>query len=154
MEVVDEISDIRAPRASGPAVADGASAPAHSTLVGTARTEFQDCTSLAAHDRHCRLPPIIRVAGVAGTRTAHRGRRHTLERAVEHLPDRRERDRRALPDAVKAILATPEQVEALREKVEPAHEYLRRHPDSRSFFDRLQRIVEETMAPMPKIGAA
>jgi hypothetical protein len=55
---------------------------------------------------------------------------------------------------VNAILATPEQVEALREKVEPAHEYLRRHPDSRSFFDRLQRIVEETMAPMPKIGAA
>jgi TRAP-type C4-dicarboxylate transport system substrate-binding protein len=80
--------------------------------------------------------------------------RHTLERAVEHLRDQRERDRRALPDAVNAILASPEQVEALREKVEPAHEDLRRHPDSRAFFDRLQRIVEETMAPVPKIGAA
>ena len=68
--------------------------------------------------------------------------RRTLERAVEHLRDQRERDRQSLPEAVNPILASPEQVAALREKIEPAHEDLRRHPDTRVLFERLQRLVE------------
>ena len=67
--------------------------------------------------------------------------RQTLSRSLEHLRDQEQRDLDALPASVNPIYASDEQVADLRERVEPAYEDLRRHPDTRSFMARLETIA-------------
>jgi TRAP-type C4-dicarboxylate transport system substrate-binding protein len=75
----------------------------------------------------------------------------TLARALEHLRDQDERDRQALPAAVNPILAGEDQVAGVRAKVEPAHEELRAHPETRDLFARLVDVVAGSSPSVGKI---
>lgn len=68
--------------------------------------------------------------------------RRTLARALEHLRDQAERDWSAIPPSVNPIMAAPEDVAGVRDKVEPVHEDLRRHPETSAFYRRLVTLVE------------
>lgn len=73
--------------------------------------------------------------------------RRTLARALEKLRDQERIDRAAMPPSVNPILAEPEQVESLRKAVEPAHEELRRHPDTSAFYERVVAVAARNRVP-------
>lgn len=68
--------------------------------------------------------------------------RRTLVRALDKLGRQEQIDREAIPGTVNPILAEPEQVEGLRTRVEPAHDELRAHPDTRGFYPRVVALAE------------
>lgn len=68
--------------------------------------------------------------------------RRTLARALDRLKDQDERDLNAMPPAVNPITASAEDVEGLRARVEPAHEELRRLPETAEFYTRLVALAE------------
>lgn len=73
----------------------------------------------------------------------------TLARALEHLADQEKRDREALPPAVTAIYASDDDLEAMRERVEPVREELRAHPETGRLLERLEALVRETAGSAP-----
>jgi TRAP-type C4-dicarboxylate transport system substrate-binding protein len=68
----------------------------------------------------------------------------TLMRALDKLQRQDEIDRAAVPESVNPIEASADDVQAIRRRVEPAHEELRRHPDTAPFYERLRAIAERS----------
>lgn len=65
----------------------------------------------------------------------------TLDRALDHLVDQEERDRRLLPASVTPVLADDDQRRELRERVEPVYAELREHPETGAFLERVETIA-------------
>jgi TRAP-type transport system periplasmic protein len=65
----------------------------------------------------------------------------TLARALERLADQEQRDREALPASVTAIYAEDDDLEAMRERVEPVREELRALSETAPFLERLEALA-------------
>jgi TRAP-type C4-dicarboxylate transport system substrate-binding protein len=65
----------------------------------------------------------------------------TLRRALSRLADQERRDQEALPPSVTPIYAHDDDVIALRERVEPVREELRRNPKTRHVLERLEVLA-------------
>ena len=72
----------------------------------------------------------------------------TLTRALDELEHQEERDRDELPARVNVVLASDEQLGALRDRVEPVYEELRADPATRNGLERVERIVAATKVPV------
>ncbi len=82
--------------------------------------------------------------GASERELLHDAARRTQARALDHLRDQEQRDLDALPAVVNPIRATDEQVAGLRERVEPAYDDLRAHPETRPFLDRVLALAGAT----------
>lgn len=83
--------------------------------------------------------------GAAERELLHAAARRTLDRALKHLDDQEQRDHDAMPTDVNPIIATDEQVAAIRERVEPVYEGLRSHPDTSAYMPRVEAIAARSV---------
>jgi predicted transcriptional regulator len=71
----------------------------------------------------------------------HEAAARTLTRALDRLADQEQRDREAVPPQVTAIYAEDDEVAAIRERLAPVREELRRHPETGGLLERLERLA-------------
>lgn len=65
----------------------------------------------------------------------------TLARSLDRLPDQSRRDREAVPPQVTPIYADDHEVIALRERLAPVREELRRNPETGLLLERLEQLA-------------
>lgn len=79
--------------------------------------------------------------GDAEREMLHEAAARTLTRALDRLADQEQRDREAVPPQVTAIYAEDDEVAAIRERLAPVREELRRHPETGGLLERLERLA-------------